>query len=84
MELVVTAAASATTPKELFKDIIHIRSAAATTSLFLLSDSLLAELVVCGPLVWVAQCLVGIGNFLELLFSTFWIISILIWMMLNS
>jgi len=84
-EVKATTTASATSSEELLEYIIHVlMSTASATTLLLLSNSLFSKLVIGASLVWITQCLIGICDFLEFYLSSFRIIFVLVWMVLNS
>jgi len=84
-EVKATPTASATSSEELLEYIIHVlMSTASATTLLLLSNSLFSKLVIGASLVWITQCLIGICDFLEFYLSSFRIIFVLVWMVLNS
>ena len=77
-------ATSTTTSEELLENVIHILPSTSSTTLLLLSYSLFSKLIIGASFVWITQCLVSICNFLEFDLSSFRIILVLVWMMLNS
>lgn len=84
------AAATTASTKHILENIIHVHVeilSAATLAmgipLLLFPYTIRTHLIINSSLFWISQYLISISHFLKVLFRTFWIIWVLVWMVLD-